>query len=276
MSDPSKLLAVVETLTAQPEVKYVGRTATFHSQNQLATTLMQSNTLGPHPIWKRNLTGMGQLAHVGDTGLDYDSCFFRDETERYALLLYLCACAYARVFLWYLDHGLVSVYPNACLYFCLCLCLCMYVWFCRCLDICLLHRVHAVKPCEPCEETPFTLCRVHRVLRSHYWCTGVHRAVDTAGLCKVYRATLRACLVGMDTRWPTGGDRFPSASWVRGLRVHPLRAWGYIHPQKTRVISAPGGSSVTGCGAVGHWPHTASRALGLTQEEEIMGTEVLP
>ena len=82
VADPSKLLAVVETLTAQPEVKYVGRTATFHNQNQIATTLMQSDTIGPHPIWERNLTGMGQLAHVGDTGLDYDSCFFRDETER--------------------------------------------------------------------------------------------------------------------------------------------------------------------------------------------------
>jgi hypothetical protein len=32
----------------------------------------------PRPIWNADLLGEGEIIGIGDTGLDYDNCFFRD------------------------------------------------------------------------------------------------------------------------------------------------------------------------------------------------------
>ena len=78
---PEALSTVLPALVHQPEVGWVERRPTFVPQNHKACSLLQSPTLGPHPLWDRGLDGSGQLAHIGDTGLDYDSCFFRDDAQ---------------------------------------------------------------------------------------------------------------------------------------------------------------------------------------------------
>eukprot|EP00667_Euglena_gracilis_P002401 EG_transcript_2399 len=73
--------AVVETLTQQPEVKWVEERPVIRPQNVNACALLQGESIGPHPLWDRGLDGTGELAHVGDTGLDFDACFFRDDHQ---------------------------------------------------------------------------------------------------------------------------------------------------------------------------------------------------
>ena len=38
-----------------------------------------SFTAPSHPLWDRNLTGSGQIISIGDTGVAWASCFFRDD-----------------------------------------------------------------------------------------------------------------------------------------------------------------------------------------------------
>eukprot|EP01063_Lacrimia_lanifica_P037293 TRINITY_DN7613_c0_g1_i3.p1 TRINITY_DN7613_c0_g1~~TRINITY_DN7613_c0_g1_i3.p1 ORF type:complete len:1196 (+),score=318.62 TRINITY_DN7613_c0_g1_i3:86-3673(+) len=38
-----------------------------------------------HPLWDRGLDGTGELALVGDSGLDYDSCYFHDPDQDVAI-----------------------------------------------------------------------------------------------------------------------------------------------------------------------------------------------
>jgi hypothetical protein len=53
---------------------------TFHTSNMGGSVLTKGNTLSTHP----NLTGMNQLIGVADTGLEVDSCFFRDDNQTVA------------------------------------------------------------------------------------------------------------------------------------------------------------------------------------------------
>eukprot|EP01025_Chloroclados_australasicus_P058012 TRINITY_DN725_c0_g1_i1.p1 TRINITY_DN725_c0_g1~~TRINITY_DN725_c0_g1_i1.p1 ORF type:complete len:1518 (+),score=212.34 TRINITY_DN725_c0_g1_i1:521-4555(+) len=51
--------------------------------NYFANSIVQVGKVGlaeaERPFWDAGVTGLGQMVGVGDTGLDYDSCFFRDD-----------------------------------------------------------------------------------------------------------------------------------------------------------------------------------------------------
>jgi subtilisin family serine protease len=75
---------VLEFLKSQEQVLWIERKLPIGLFNDAANEILQSDgiTLTPQgikkPIWKRGITGLGEVVGVGDTGIDYDMCFFRD------------------------------------------------------------------------------------------------------------------------------------------------------------------------------------------------------
>ncbi|MFZ2071431.1 MAG: S8 family serine peptidase [Halobacteriota archaeon] len=49
--------------------------------NDVSRWVIQSYVNESTPIWDHNLTGAGQIVGISDSGLDYDSCFFRDSVR---------------------------------------------------------------------------------------------------------------------------------------------------------------------------------------------------
>jgi subtilisin family serine protease len=84
--DPSSTLhpAVIIGIASIPNVRRLEPVPRYTSQNNIATEMLQSETDRSHPLWAHGITGEGQIAGVGDTGLDYDHCFFDDPHERVA------------------------------------------------------------------------------------------------------------------------------------------------------------------------------------------------
>lgn len=83
-ADPHECEAIVtDLLDTDPSIRWVHRQPNFRAKNAIATwTMQQRDTPLSRPLWTQwNLTGKGQLVAVGDTGLDYMSCFFRDDSE---------------------------------------------------------------------------------------------------------------------------------------------------------------------------------------------------
>jgi hypothetical protein len=74
----------IQFLTGLSRVRWVEPVPTFKSQNNIATWTLQSSEPQQRPIWARNISGTGILLAIGDTGLDYDSCFFRDPNQNVA------------------------------------------------------------------------------------------------------------------------------------------------------------------------------------------------
>ena len=80
---------VMEALAALPFALHVDLRARPRTHNLYSSAVMQSGTepagtvydQGLRPLWQAGLLGRGQLVGVGDTGLDYRSCFFADEQE---------------------------------------------------------------------------------------------------------------------------------------------------------------------------------------------------
>lgn len=94
-------LTLQQTLLAiagHPEIRFLYEAPVFHSLNDVATSGLQSEATdgmigdtGPThhvstawPLWDIGVDGTGQLVAVGDTGMDYDSCYFRDEEQSVA------------------------------------------------------------------------------------------------------------------------------------------------------------------------------------------------
>eukprot|EP00756_Hemistasia_phaeocysticola_P047772 Hpha_TRINITY_DN22234_c0_g1::TRINITY_DN22234_c0_g1_i1::g.167281::m.167281 len=75
--------SAADILAGQAEVRWVEvLRRQFRVLNNVATAGVQSErTDGSHPLWDQGLTGEGELVLVGDTGLDSDMCFFRDENR---------------------------------------------------------------------------------------------------------------------------------------------------------------------------------------------------
>eukprot|EP01065_Artemidia_motanka_P017846 TRINITY_DN21250_c0_g1_i1.p1 TRINITY_DN21250_c0_g1~~TRINITY_DN21250_c0_g1_i1.p1 ORF type:complete len:1000 (+),score=208.33 TRINITY_DN21250_c0_g1_i1:58-3000(+) len=74
-------------LAAQPAVRWIepAEQRRVDFQNSIATSALQTERGdGSHPLWSAGLRGQGEVVLVGDTGLDYDMCFFRDEAEKVA------------------------------------------------------------------------------------------------------------------------------------------------------------------------------------------------
>jgi subtilisin family serine protease len=67
-------------LINQGLVHWVEKKPPTITHNKHSSMLVQSyKRKNDHPVWKRGLTGKGQIIGVGDTGLDYNHCFFHDE-----------------------------------------------------------------------------------------------------------------------------------------------------------------------------------------------------
>ncbi|KAL0037541.1 hypothetical protein WJX77_001610 [Trebouxia sp. C0004] len=89
--------AVVEWLTAQPQVHWVSPRAQTKASNFFATGISQSGTAatladasypagasndaGTHPLWDAGLNGENQIVGMGDTGIDWLHCTFTDSAH---------------------------------------------------------------------------------------------------------------------------------------------------------------------------------------------------
>jgi subtilisin family serine protease len=79
--NPATLVAIASL----PFVRRVERAARYTGQNNVATVTLQSEYAATRPLWAHGLTGANQIAAVGDTGLDFDSCFFDDASQTVAV-----------------------------------------------------------------------------------------------------------------------------------------------------------------------------------------------
>ncbi|MCA9752132.1 MAG: S8 family serine peptidase [Gemmatimonadetes bacterium] len=70
--------ADVETLARFESVLWIEEIPEFRVWNDRTTWVAQSNVANQFPVWNWNLHGEGQIACVMDSGLDYNSCWFRD------------------------------------------------------------------------------------------------------------------------------------------------------------------------------------------------------
>jgi hypothetical protein len=62
-------------------VKYLYEQDEFFAHNNTTRWVIQSNVSGTYPIWSHGIHGEGQLVTVMDSGVDYQSCFFRDSSN---------------------------------------------------------------------------------------------------------------------------------------------------------------------------------------------------
>jgi hypothetical protein len=72
---PPEILEDVARLT---DVWWIEEKPEFFLMNNDTKWVVQTNVSGSTPIWDRGLHGENQLAVVMDSGLDYNSCWFRD------------------------------------------------------------------------------------------------------------------------------------------------------------------------------------------------------
>ena len=72
---------LLRELGSLPFVRWVEQAPTCRPLNSVATKTMQSSSDFSRPLWAHGITGDGQLVAVGDTGLDFDSCYFRDDAH---------------------------------------------------------------------------------------------------------------------------------------------------------------------------------------------------
>jgi hypothetical protein len=71
--------AVAKTIAAWDEVYYIERDRGVRLLNNDAVRIIQSGDyLGSVTVWQHGIYGAGQVIGVCDTGIDADSCFFRD------------------------------------------------------------------------------------------------------------------------------------------------------------------------------------------------------
>jgi hypothetical protein len=78
--DHNCLANVVGFLAAKEVVSWIERVLVASLKLKYATSMVQGGfwKSWPRPLWNADLLGEGEIIGIGDTGLDYDSCFFRD------------------------------------------------------------------------------------------------------------------------------------------------------------------------------------------------------
>ncbi|CAM9356120.1 unnamed protein product, partial [Ectocarpus sp. 8 AP-2014] len=72
-------IALVGFLSAQPEVMHIHPEPRAEANNKVLTAYIEGGEPTETPMRVAGLTGAGQVIGVTDTGLDDNSCFFRDE-----------------------------------------------------------------------------------------------------------------------------------------------------------------------------------------------------
>mmetsp|Transcript_16207 Transcript_16207/g.32441 ORF Transcript_16207/g.32441 Transcript_16207/m.32441 type:complete len:1193 (-) Transcript_16207:247-3825(-) len=81
LTDANHLSRVVDWLAEQPLLSDLMERPQPHFNGIYANKLLQSTDASNTPIWAKGIDGTGQVVSVADSGLDYDSCFFRDDTQ---------------------------------------------------------------------------------------------------------------------------------------------------------------------------------------------------
>jgi len=76
-----------QRLAEHPAVAWVEVQAKMRLRNKYATRILQSDNGSSWALWDKGLKGNGEIIGITDTGVDYQSCFFRDE----AITLPSCA-----------------------------------------------------------------------------------------------------------------------------------------------------------------------------------------
>jgi hypothetical protein len=61
-----------------PDVWWIEEKPEFRVMNNTTKWVVQSNASGATPVWDHGIRGEGQIATLMDTGVDYNSCWFRD------------------------------------------------------------------------------------------------------------------------------------------------------------------------------------------------------
>jgi len=69
---------LLEAIARVTEVWWIEEKPEFYLMNDSTEWVVQSNVSGSTPIWDKGIHGEGQLVAVMDSGLDYNSCWFRD------------------------------------------------------------------------------------------------------------------------------------------------------------------------------------------------------
>jgi hypothetical protein len=66
-------------VAAQPEVLSMEPKRTFFAHNKYSQGFTQSGEVGKPTLWEHGLHGEGEVVGFADSGLDHQSCFFRDD-----------------------------------------------------------------------------------------------------------------------------------------------------------------------------------------------------
>lgn len=88
-ASPSTLHSVIEWLAERPSVQWIAPLPKSYLRNRQAAAIVQSCQPAPssgkidldpsiHPLWAAGITGKGQVIGQGDSGLDYQHCYFVD------------------------------------------------------------------------------------------------------------------------------------------------------------------------------------------------------
>lgn len=84
--------AVLKWLAQRPSVRWLSPRMQSKTYNQNAAVITQTGGLSGsavatdlslHPFWRAGIDGTGQIVGSGDTGVDMNSCFFRDSSNRF-------------------------------------------------------------------------------------------------------------------------------------------------------------------------------------------------
>ncbi len=78
VSAPRSLLGPLARIQ---DVWWIEEKPEFRVDNNTTRWVIQSNSSGYTPIWDHGIMGAGQIATIMDTGVDYNSCWFRDTND---------------------------------------------------------------------------------------------------------------------------------------------------------------------------------------------------
>lgn len=81
----SLLSQSLSLLSQRSEVHWIEEKPVFQMLNRFARYVVQDNVPLTTRIWNMGLKGRNQIIAVGDTGVDYDSCFFRDDEHEVSI-----------------------------------------------------------------------------------------------------------------------------------------------------------------------------------------------
>ncbi len=73
-----RVLELLPRIAADPLTWWIEEEPEFRALNNATKWVVQSNVADQTPLWDRGLHGEGELVVLMDSGLDYNSCFFRD------------------------------------------------------------------------------------------------------------------------------------------------------------------------------------------------------